>query len=220
MRGEGPSRKKHRAGRRPSAHREEARRDHQTIALRVAFGAALVAPALAVNYDEVVDGDLSNDRFNPTPFTLQVGLNTIRMNVVDSNDFDTGDIDYFSITIPVGLQLDSIFLLESSVPHGAFDSIAFVGVAAGPIFPIDPMFIDPEPLLGFVLTAPELVGTDITADLGLSAPVAGERVYSFWVQQTGFDLTTVALDFNVSVIPSPASAPLLALGALALRRRR
>lgn len=188
----------------------------------IALGSCAGAAALAttVDYDEVFDGDLSNDRFNPTAFTLGVGTNTVSMNVIDSNDFDNGDIDYFSITIPVGLRLDSITLLESSVPPGGFDSIAFVGLASGPIFPIDPMFIDPELLLGFVLTAPEIVGTDITADLGLSAPVAGERVYSFWVQQTGFELTTVTLGFDVSVIPTPATAMPLALGALALRRRR
>lgn len=177
--------------------------------------------ALAVDWDETINGDLSNDRFNPTSFTLDLGLNTITMNVVDSNDFDTGDIDYFSIVIGAGLRLDSIILFESSAPGDGFvDSIAFIGLAAGDFFPVDPVFIDPEPLLGFVLTAPELVGTDILTDLGLTAPVAGESVYSFWVQQTGFSLTTVSLGFNVSVIPSPGAVSVLALGAFAARRRR
>lgn len=189
--------------------------------LAIVVVASFSGAALAVDWDETIDGDLSNDRFNPTSFTLDLGLNTITMNVVDSNDFDNGDIDYFSIVIGAGLQLDSIILFESSAPGDGFvDSIAFIGLAEGDFFPVDPMFIDPEPLLGFILTGPELVGTDVLTALGLSAPVAGERVYSFWVQQTGFDLTTVSLGFQVSVIPSPGAAALLALGALAGRRRR
>ncbi len=171
-------------------------------------------------YDEAVDGDLSDDWLSPTALpAFAQGLSVVTMTVVDSNE-TFGDRDYFTITIPAGLQLNSLDLLASDAGGG--DSVAFIGAQAGDQVTVDPLFPNPEPLLGWVLTQPTDVGTDIQAMLvgEDNAPLAPGQ-YSFWVQQTGQDVTTVSLGFNVGIIPSPGTLGLAGLAAIgALRRRR
>jgi hypothetical protein len=189
------------------------------IAFAAIAAAALGVSAHAVDFTEPVDGELSGDRFNPTQFTLELGANTIVSQTVNSNDFVNGNIDYFTITIPTGLQLDTIILNESS---SAGDDVAFIGLAPGDTFPADPMAPDPSLLTGFVLTDGFLVGTNILDDLQNfdPSPILGESAQSFWLQQTGQALTTVSLTFNVSQIPAPGAAALFGLAGLAAARRR
>jgi len=191
---------------------------YATIAAAVI--AATAGVAHAVDYDEAVGGDLSGDRLNPDAFTLDLGANTFRMDTVNANDFVNGDIDYFSVTIPTGLQLDSIILNESSAPMGG-DNRAFIGLAFGDIMPVDPMFPDPSQLTGFVITDTSQVGSDILFELNgfTPGPIVGEQTLTFWVQQTGQDLTTLDLTFNVA-IPAPGAAALFGLAGLAATRRR
>jgi len=174
--------------------------------------------ASATIYDEAIDGDLSNDRFAPTALSLDLGLNTVTMDVIDS-DTPNGDLDYFTFTLGAGEAISSITILESSNPAGGFDSAAFVGLAFDSFFDFDPDTFAGDGVEGFVITAPDTVGTDVLTDLsgGLTALAAGD--YTFWVQQTGIDLTRVSLGINV--VPSPAAGTLLGLfGLAAIRRRR
>lgn len=183
-----------------------------------ALAALLASAANATIYDEAIDGDLSNDRFAPTSIALSMGLNTVTMDVIDS-DTPNGDLDYFTFTLGAGESIDSITLIESSNPLGGFDSAAFVGLAFDSFFDFDPDTFAGDGLEGFVITTPDLVGNDILLDLsdGLSSLGAGD--YTFWVQQTGADLTRVSLGINV--VPAPASIAMLGLlGAAAPRRRR
>lgn len=183
----------------------------------IAFAAAPVA--FAADFDEAVDGDASGDRFNPTPLTLDIGTNTVRVEVVNSNDFVNGDIDYITLSIGAGLQLDSIILTESSA---AGDNRAFIGLAAGAVMPVDPMAPNPGLLDGFVITESGLVGANILPDLrGFVPGPIGSSFQTLWIQQTGFDVTTIVLTLNVSQIPAPGTAALFGLAGLAgLRRRR
>ena len=177
-----------------------------------------VSAASASIFDETFDGDLSNDRFAPTSIGLDLGLNTISMDVINSNN-TAGDLDYFTINIGAGQSIDSITLIESSNPAGGFDSAAFVGLAFDSVFNFDPINFTGDGLVGFVVTDASVVGNDIITDLSDGLDTLGPGDYSFWVQQTGDDLTRVSLGINV--VPTPASGTVLGLLALtAIRRRR
>ena len=190
--------------------------------LTLAFGLGFAAAASAGDfvYDEAVDGDLSDDWLAPTQFVaFGAGQSIATMDVVDSNE-TFGDRDYFTITIPDGFQLDSIDLL--ALDAGGGDDVAFVGIQEGAQVTVDPNFPNPAPLLGWILTQQSNVGNDILAPMigGDNTPL-GAGQYSFWVQQTGQDVTTLSFGFNVSVIPAPAPVGLAGLAMLgAMRRRR
>lgn len=177
-----------------------------------------VSAASASIFDETFDGDLSNDRFAPTSLELDLGLNTVSMDVINSNN-TAGDLDYFTFNIAAGQSIDSIVLIESSNPAGGFDSAAFVGLAFDSVFNFDPINFTGDGLVGFVVTDASVVGNDIITDLSDGLDSLGPGDYSFWVQQTGDDLTRVSLGINV--VPTPASGTVLGLLALtAIRRRR
>ena len=98
----------------------------------------LVASTAAASvYNESIDGELSDDRFNPTMVSVENGLNTVTMQVVDSG-FPGGDRDYFSISIGAGQSIDSIVVTNAFNPAGGFDSVAFVGLAFDSFFDFDP----------------------------------------------------------------------------------
>lgn len=179
--------------------------------------AAVAGPGFV--YDEAVDGDLSDDWLAPTQLpAFGLGLSVVTMSVVDSNE-TFGDRDYFTITIPAGFQLNSLDLLFLDANGG--DDIAFIGVQAGDQVTVDPLFPNPAPLLGFALTQQSDVGTDIQELLvGEANTPLGPGQYSFWVQQTGQDLTTLSLGFNVGIIPTPGTLGLAGLAGLGLMRRR
>ena len=124
----------------------------------------------------------------------------------ESDNFVDGDIDYMTVTIPAGLQLDGIILNEASVPPSGFDAVAFIGLGVGDQILVDPEFPDPGLLTGFVLTTPDLVGTNILPDMnGFDpSPIVGESVRSLWIQQTGIDVTQLEHEFLVSV-PTPGA---------------
>ena len=63
-----------------------------SAAVAVAMLASTAAGQFA--YDELVDGDITGDRFNPLQLNAADGVNTLSGTVVD------GDIDYFRFTVP------------------------------------------------------------------------------------------------------------------------
>lgn len=182
-------------------------------------GTALLAGSLAsaAIYDEAVDGDLSGDRFAPTLIGLDLGMNTVTMDVVLS-DQPGGDRDYFTFTLGAGQSIDSMIVLESTNLVGGFDSAAFVGFGPGSFFDFDPDTIMGDGLDGFLITAPPVVGIEGIGDLTGGLSSIGPGSYSFWVQQTGPDATRVSLGLNV--VPSPSAMGVLALGGLVATRRR
>ncbi|MFK7758946.1 MAG: hypothetical protein AB8C13_03245 [Phycisphaerales bacterium] len=179
---------------------------------------AMSSAALAVDYDEAVSGDLSNDRFAPTFIGFDEGLNTVTMDIIDSNA-STGDLDYFTFDIGAGQFIDSISIIDASNPLGGQDSVAFVGLAFDSIFDFDSIDFSGDGLEGFVLTSPDLFGVNSLGELsGTNASTLGPGSYSFWVQQTNTDLTRVTL--GVNVVPAPGSLAILGVAAAGLRRRR
>ncbi|MFI4853443.1 MAG: hypothetical protein ACIAQF_00515 [Phycisphaerales bacterium JB065] len=189
-------------------------------AVLVSLTTCSVASAGAFVYDEGVDGDLSNDWLAPTQFpAFGVGQSVATMSVFDSNE-STGDRDYFTITVPAGLQLDSITLL--SLESGGNDSVAFFGIQVGNQVTVDPNSPNPAPLLGWMLTQESNVGGDILEiAIGEGNSPLGDGQYSFWVQQTGPEVTTLSFGFNLSQVPTPSGVGLAGLAMLgAMRRRR
>jgi len=185
---------------------------------------ALIAPLGAsadVVYDEGAQGDLSGDRFAPTPFDLAEGSHDFFGVMAGRNDAGEVDLDYYSITIPDGYALASITL-------GAYvsdDFAAFLGIQPGAVFPDDPDTVSPGDLLGWAHFGSQEVDTDLLAlmgtnGVGFTTPLAA-GTYSFWAQQTG-TFTEYSLTFNVVEVPAPAAAGAFAAAAFAasVRRRR
>lgn len=187
---------------------------------------AMLTPAIGVStllaggitYDENIDGDLSDDRFAPTFLAFTEGVNRVSMDVVIS-DQPGGDRDYFTFTVDPGLVIESVILVEASLPQGGFDSTAFVGFTSGNFFDFDPDTFQGS-LNGFELTSSEFIGTDILPALNSQSGTVPSPPgdYTFWVQQTGTDLTRVTLD--IVITPAPTSVATLALGGLLMSRRR
>ena len=62
--------------------------------------------ARASSYIEATDGDLSGDRLAPSTLALTPGDNLVTGTVI------AGDVDYLTITVPVGFTLSQINLLS------------------------------------------------------------------------------------------------------------
>lgn len=182
-----------------------------------AMSLALAFPAAAdVFHDESLDGDLSNDRFNPTAYTLSQGSNSL---IATSQQ---GDREFIALTIPAGLQLSMLI----QVSFIGDDGVAFAGVQAGPIMTVDPDSFSAAGLLGWAHFGPFIFpdGSDILPAMGQGfdadgfVPPLPAGTYTFWLQQAGSP-STFELDFVVT--PAPSTSALIGMaGLLAARRRR
>jgi hypothetical protein len=188
-----------------------------THALAIACLAA-AGTAQALNHDETVNGDLSDDRLNPTNLSFATGTNTI------SGTTQSGDRDYFTFEVPSGWNLSSVF-------HQTYESDdfrGFIGLQAGTQLTEPPVGANASNLLGYTLFGVDTVGSEIIDDLaasgaslppatGFDAPLpAGD--YTFWLQQTG-TLTTYSFDFVLTPVPEPEQWALMLGGGLLLAAR-
>lgn len=168
-----------------------------------------------VIWNEGVNGDLSNDRLNPTNLQLQLGVNSLMATSVQ------GDREYVHFHLGSGMTLNQVVL----VSYQGVDEIAFIGVQAGSTFTEPPTGTNVANLLGYTHFGPAIgnVGHDILPAMGTGAgsigfvpPLTGED-YTFWIQQTGVNAATYQFDFVVA--PEPCSLLALAGAAFWLRRR-
>ena len=148
------------------------------------------------DYDESEDGDLSNDRLNPTVISLSQGSNTVTATSV------AGDLEYFTIQIPSGFQLDKLILTS----YDSTDDKSFIAVQSGSTFTEPPLGTDVSNLLGYSHfgTGLNQIGTNILDDLaggsgaiGFVSPFPGGN-YTFWSQEVGSSPATYTFDFQVS----------------------
>jgi len=172
---------------------------------------ALSKPAMAqVLWNELTQGDLSDDRFAPTPFVLSPGDNSL-FGILEGFDGQTIDRDYFSITVPVGYQFSELWLDS----YNSSDFAAFMGIQPGPIFPDDPATVQPEDLMGWTLFGPNFVGQDLMPQLAMNGygftPPLPAGIYTFWAQQIGA-YTEWTGNFVVTEVPEPGSVFGLLLG--------
>jgi hypothetical protein len=174
----------------------------------------------ATVWNESAQGDLSNDRLNPTAVTFTSGSN--QMIGTAGNAGAGVDRDYFKITVGPGQELSSITPLVGTTVSG---SVSFIGVQPGPQLTVDPSGAGAQNLLGWTHYGPGDINQDILPAIWTGGPLPA-GTYSFWIQDTAGPVT-YAFDFKIT--PAPPDAPLptwavVALGAallgVATRRMR
>lgn len=199
------------------------------------FFAALLAAALlpfssalALNWDETIDGDLSNDGDFPTFVALTTGSNLFSGTMGSLNGTGPVDADVWTFTIAAGYYLTGINLVGYDAPASGINSFMALDDATSV------NMFDPSQHLSNGLWTEELDGfgntyTDLLAILdngpeyggtGFDGPL-GPGNYTFWIQE-GSDQIGYTIDFVVTPVPEPGSIGLLGAAAAAffLRRRR
>src|SRR5262245_44299501 len=153
------------------------------------------APALgATLHDEGVNGDLSNDRLNPTAHVLSPGSNVLFATMGPS------DLDYLTLSLPQGLTLDQIML----VSHSGDSFVSFIAVQSGATFTVPPTTATASGLLGWAHFGG--FSTDLLASMSTGAGAIGftpplrAGTYTFWLQEVDAPVQ-YALDFKVSAVP-------------------
>lgn len=178
-------------------------------------GFALTPQALAFSYAETIDGDLSGNRLAPTALSITPGSNVLAMT--SGSPGGVVDRDYFGFTIPAGYQLDAVVLLLSDV-DGA---VSFVGVQAGSTFTEPATGTNVANLLGWHHFAGSEVNTDILDEIATGPGAIGfvpplpAGTYTWWAQDFGFQ-AAYTMRFDVSQVPEPGTAMLLAAGLAGL----
>jgi hypothetical protein len=223
-----------------SVHRPGIARGRRSLALAGALVATLSA-AHATDYDEVVQGDLSNDPAAPTSIgALAPGVNRISGTTIPGGTFDVDthsysdlDNDYVTFTVPAGDVLSHLVLGSDAIIQPS-DRL-FLGIAQGAAVSVDPSFTSAAGLLGWTLVGAPMAGSDLLPGLGSSAPpdfpavggatgftgplAAGQ--YTLWILDGD---SPVAYDFrlDVTAVPEPSNWAILlaglALTGLTLRR--
>jgi len=193
------------------------------LTLTVVAWACSPLAARAADYNESTSGDLSGVAASPTPWALSPGANVLAGAA--GTNFNTGvnDYDLVAFTVPVGLQLDSI--LATSYQNVSPFGLSFVGLQAGSPW-LDGLGygVGGGFVMGWSHFDHTAVGADLLAgmqehanDPPFAIPLAS-GTYTMLIQDvdTEFDYT---LTFNVTSVPEPASAALLAIGGLWLLPR-
>ncbi|MEO0660331.1 MAG: hypothetical protein AAFZ87_02230 [Planctomycetota bacterium] len=170
-------------------------------ALTAALALTVSSTALAADYTEAVDGDISDDRLAPTSLALDSGDNSVTCD--QQGDAFGRDIDYLRVTVPAGQVLSQLFVDGYVAAPG---NQAFFGFQAGSTFTVDASSASPADLLGGAIYGEFDVGSDILpstfalGSMGGSAPLpAGD--YTFWLQQTGPN-SEVTLRFVIEGAPT------------------
>ena len=152
----------------------------------------LVAPS---PFAEKLTGDFSNDRAAPEAFTLEAGDNIVTATSVQ------GDPEYYALTIPEGMELDSIVLesYESTVQR------SFIAIQSGLAFTEAPTETVRSNLLGYLVYGPEAghIGSNILDDMGIADEAIGftgplsSGTYTIWSQETSAESATYSFNFVV-----------------------
>jgi hypothetical protein len=215
----------------------------RTLLCGVLAGATLglAANANATNYDEGVQGDLSDSAAAPTDLgALTLGDNLIVGSSIPSGSPIPGghgaltvqDNDFFTFAISRGEVLSQFVLRgDSTIVSG---DRFFLGIYAGTTSPVDPTNPSPAGLLGYTLPGAPQIGTDLLPALAASdepgfPPLpthfsgslpAGN--YTVWLVD-GDSPVDYDLDLTVSPVPEPATWVVMMAGlgltGAVLRRR-
>lgn len=179
----------------------------------------------AVIFDDAIDGNASSDGSAPTSLTFALGSNEV-LGTVSADASINNTRNFYTFSISEGQFLQSITLNEISVTNtgedpndpgfyalvsGTTSATPGTGFAnlGGALY--DPSDLDSD-LLG------QITGGGISGGSGFTT--IGEGDFTFVIQQTGTEISSFTLDFQV--VPEPSSTALLGLAAIGLisRRRR
>src|SRR3954454_4029701 len=150
-----------------------------------AFGALAQSHAATV-YREAASGDLSNSGLTPTVLPVSLGANQI---FGTTGRVAATDRDYFTITVPTGLQISQIMELGGTAVG---DAVSFFGIERGSQLTLPTTATTADGLLGWAHYGPVSADTDIIPVLRIPAQgstgftgalPAGS--YAFWVQDFG-----------------------------------
>jgi hypothetical protein len=168
-------------------------------------------------YKESMSGDLSNSGMAPTLLTVSLGLNDV-YGTTGKSSAGVIDRDYFTFTIPQGMELASITVLPGTESLGAND-VSFIGVESGPQVTVNPSTAtDATGLLGWWHYGAQDIGVDILPlmgsagdnSTGFTAPLPA-GTYSFWIQEASVGSVPYGLEFAV-ITPEPATWTMLLSG--------
>lgn len=197
-----------------------------TLTLVVFLGPA--ASAFTEAWDEISDGDFSNDPLSPTPVEFTTGANRVTGFVIP----EEGDVrDYFTFTLSPGESMGMISLVEyTDLAIGGNGNIGYMQIDSGTASVIPDVdtivdflggwHISVEGLLPGFNVLERMAGADRDGGVGFSTPL-GPGDYVINVQQTGSEPTLYVLDFMIVPEPNPFAAfAVAAVGFLFFRRRQ
>ena len=195
-------------------------RTHAVALLALAPMAAIASADVV--YDELTDGDMSDDPNAPTFVDVSEGEST----VIFVTDREGDDRDIFTFNVAEGYQLVGVILDLFDTNSNDPGNLGFIGFSAGDILPFDPSAPDPTQLLGYALVSIGDSGTDIFdvmaqggGSQGYDGPL-GAGDYTFWAQETSPTTDDWQVTFVITEVPSPGALALLGVAGLAGRRRR
>ena len=205
-----------------------------TIAgVAVALLLGLAGPArAAVIWDEAVNGPLGDFDHQTQLGPFAAGDNEI-IGTVGQTSPGVFDRDYFSFSVPAGLGLTGLIVVNAT-SAGPLD-ISFIGIGAGTAITVGPVPTPPDAsfLLGYRHYGPADIGSDILGEIGapvapmgaagFTPPLLGPADYAVWIQETAICTTCIYdFDFVLAAIPEPTSGAvvLTSLGLLVVLRRR
>jgi hypothetical protein len=177
--------------------------------IAVILSVAALNLSAAALYDETSSVDLSNSGLAPTALAISEGENQI-LGTLSSSANGT-DSDYFTFSVPSGLELTAIVILPGTTtgPLGTF-----FGVQSGNQVTVAPGALDLTGLLGFTYYLP--ANGNIITDLGIPSngstgfiPPLGPGTYSFVLQDTGEGTFNYGLNFQL-LAAAPEQGPGLA----------
>jgi hypothetical protein len=168
-------------------------------------------------YNESGQGDLSNSGLTPTQLTVSLGLNDV-LGTTGKSAAGVIDRDYFTFTVPQGLELTAITVLPGTGTLGALDE-SFLGIEAGPEVDVSTGAITAAGLLGWTHYGVEditdgtnilpLMGTAGLGSTGFAGPLPS-GTYSFWVQEASVGTVPYGLEFSIT--PEPSTWTMLLTG--------
>lgn len=196
------------------------------VALLAWCGATNVAMSAA--YDESILGDLSGVPASPSPWALEAGSNPLIGSAGTNARAGTADYDLVALEIPAGHQLDSITIVSYSNPD--VFAMSFFGLQAGSPW-LDGLGFDigGYSLMGWAHVQTHMAGFNLLTMIQehanppeFSLPLPS-GVYTMLIEDVDTTIS-YSLLYNVSAVPEPASAVVLAITSIGLaafhRRRR
>jgi hypothetical protein len=169
----------------------------------------VVSGRAGIIYNESTSGDLANVGTAPTFISFSSGSNEVIGTTGRASSTAAIDRDYFTFTVPVGLELVSITPLPGTQVNGL---TSFIGLQSGTTLSVPPTATDATGLLGWWHYSTADIGQDILSKMaipamgssGFATPL-GPGPYSVWVQDFSVPSVNYAFGLELQAIPEPGT---------------